>query len=229
MSITKIFPIVIIALMGFFSSANAQTFTLDFLSNPGALGELLDQDANGMQFPVGTPVTITSVPGIDSTGAVVTIPGLALTVTGFATEAGGVLNATTGVGLGINAVGGDDSDGVEDDEGELITFSFNQGISITDIDFSGITDGAGSTEAVSFGGVDILGTSLGTGDVFTFSPPVTFAAGAPIDFFEIVDPDLGITGNGVSLTSFTFEVVPEPGSLSMLGLGGVLMVIRRRR
>lgn len=209
MSLKKILAIVIIAFAGLCSSAQAGIITtLDFQSGVGAVGAALDNTV------VGTPVTAN----------ITAIPGLTITAVGAATDAMADLNAT-GSGFGINSSGTDDSDGVETALGESISFSFNLPVTILDIEFENIVNSATSTEVAEFGGFNLPGTGLGTGDTFTFTPPLSFAAGAPILFQEI-------SGDGVSLQFLTIEaqpVIPEPSSFALLGFGSFLMMARRRR
>ena len=210
MSLKKLFSFAVIALASFYSSAEAQIITIDFEST-GAVGAQLDGT------PVGTSV-IATVAGA---------PELNLTALGAANDSDANLNGTT-AGFGIDSPGADDSNGLEALLGETITFTFNQNVTLLDVEFENIDNNATSTDSVSFGGVTILGTALGTGDTFTFATPLSFAANAPIVFSEI-------TGDGVSLQFLTIEVtadspaIPEPSSavLIALGLSG-LSVLRRR-
>ena len=213
MSLKKLFSFAVIALASFYSSAEAQIITIDFQTG----GQVVDQLDTGTV--VGTSVT----------ADVAALPGLTLTAVGSATDIDAVLNATGSGGFGINSAGGDDdSDGLDVAFDESITFTFNQDVTLLDVEFENIDDDPTSTDSVSFGGVTILGTALGTGDTFTFATPLSFAANAPIVFSEI-------TGDGVSLQFLTIEVtadspaIPEPSSavLIALGLSG-LSVLRRR-
>lgn len=233
MSPTKFFTIVIVALAGFCSSAEAQMvpITINF-EGIGVVGGLLDAD----QTPVVTPAApgnafITTVAGDDAAGNPIVAPGLMITTVGASDDPQAVINGVLNNGIGINSdvnffdppAANEEAAEVEASFGESLTFTFNQDVTITDVEFFGIDNSADSTESVSFAGQTLLGPSLGTSDVFTFAPGLFIPANNPIVFAEI-------TGDGVALENFTIlATIPEPGSLTMLGFGSVLMMIRRRR
>ena len=212
MSLTKIFPVVIIALAGFCVSAQAGIISvLDFTSANGSVGTALDNTT------VGQTVFTTNVGGLT---------GLTLTAQGTA-NAGSAFLDSSSVGLGVNSSASnslDDADGVDLSSGESIAFTFSQDVSILAVDFENIDNGATPTDIVSFGSTSLPGSSLTGTDTFTFAPPLFFTAGTAINFSEIA-------GDGVTLRSLTVEVsaVPEPGALAILGMGSVLVMVRRRR
>ena len=205
MSLTKFFTMAIVAFAGFCTSAQAQTTTLDF-TDTGQVGALFDIGAL-----VGTPV-IAPVAGI---------PSLTVTAIGSAVNGAALLNASS-FGLGVDTPGADDPDGVDTGffVGESISFTFNQNVEISDVQFADVDQVLG--EAVSFGGFNLSGIDLGANTAFTFPTPLTVAAGTPVVFSEL-------SGDGATITGLTVTAVPEPGSIVVLGLGSVLLLSRRRR
>ena len=182
------------------------------LTNDGATGALLD---------MGTSLA----DGIDPfliPEAQTLFPGLTLAVDGTTNAASGTFNGTGG-SFGVNSAGGDDSQRQDVDFEETLTFTFNQDILITQVDFSSFGDDAN----VLFGGVLIEGGQ----NIFTFDTPLAVTAGVGVDFAVSLS-DTGVAGTGVDvgIEDFTIAVaVPEPSSLAVLGLLSGVAAIRRRR
>ncbi len=229
MSPTRLFSIAIAALTGFCTTVDAQTtVTVDFQGS-GVIGALLDQE----QTPVDTPFS-TTVAGNDPSGTALVFPGLTITTLGASSDPNAVVNGTLNNGIGVNSdvntnmeADSEEPDQVEVAFAESLTFTFNQDVTITEVEFFGLDSDPMAAESVSFGGQTLLGEDGAGSDVFTFTAPgLFFAANDPIVFSEI-------SGNGVGLETFTIitdaEGIPEPGSLAMLGMGSCLMIARRRR
>ena len=227
MSLTKLFTVAAIALIWLCNSAEAQTTTVIInFEGAGVVGGLLEAD----QTVVGTPFT-TTVAGDDLAGNPIVIPGLTITTVGSSLDPLAVINGTTNNGIGINsdvnanpAVANEEPSQLDVTFDETLTFTFNQDVTITDVEFFGISNDPLFNESVSFAGQTLLGSSLGSSDVFSFAPTLFIPANSAIIFEEI-------SGDGVALENFTIEFagVPEPGSLAMLGISGCLMFARRRR
>ena len=81
---------------------------------------------------------------------------------------------------------------------------------------------------------DLGSVLLATNDNDDTDTGNTFAHGAgnldvtTPDFFDVALTDL-TENNAVVIQGFGFEVVPEPSSTALLGLGGLAMILRRRK
>lgn len=153
-------------------------------------------------------------------------------VTVNASAAGGDLNSlSTSFGVdGPASSATDDSDQIDNALGESITFEFvfpGLTVSILSIDFVSVGSAnagdavffainAGSTTKLETG---VTGFSGGT-DLYTPVTPISLSSG---DTLTITAEDVaGIEG-------FTLDVIPEPGTLALVGLGGLTMLARRRQ
>ncbi|MBC8207188.1 MAG: PEP-CTERM sorting domain-containing protein [Kiritimatiellales bacterium] len=132
---------------------------------------------------------------------------------------GGNLNSN----LGNFGIGDDQIDGTS----ESITLTFSKPIDFKAIEFGsmvgGISDGANLTVAGS--AIDLYtGVSGfdGTPDIYTPASPIRVNVGQSIV----------ITGSSETssfdLENMTFEAVPEPATMSLVGIGGLLALIVRR-
>jgi len=156
--------------------------------------------------------------------AVAEIAGLSVTAsTGVATE---TLNSLS-TSFGVDTDGsGDDSDRTEGSES--FTFVFNKAVTISQIDFIGLDSSAtfvldvGSTTInISEGDLSNASSDIYTptgGDATTLS---NITAGTSIGF--------SVSSGVVGLQGISLNVVPQPASLALLGLGGLMLVTGRRR
>lgn len=89
---------------------------------------------------------------------------------------------------------------------------------------------AGSNPVSGVGLGDLLGFSFGAA-LFVTDPAISFVEGrrgsgtGPGLFFpDAVAPDPSTSGRGIFGPNFQFSVIPEPGSLTLLGLGALGLV-----
>ena len=224
------FLLTMIAVGAFASVANADIVNID-LTSDGPDGMILDANQ-------------TLADGIDPftpTTALTDFPGLTLAIDGTTTAASGSFNGTNGT-FGINSAGGDDSQRLDGDLSETVIFTFNQDVLITLIDFTSfgadstavITDSEGTVfnltgaQNVEEFGRDVNGNGAidnANSIVALAGVGVSIAAGSatPIPVDGRTSPDFGLEDIQIHV------VVPEPGSLAVLGLLGGVAAIRRRR
>ena len=186
----------------FIGKASAVVVFLDN-SNSGT-GSILD----GETGPVG-PVAVPEVAGLN------------ISVTGISTGGGSsspILNAT-GTSMGINATGDADTDAFEAAFSQSVTFRFDQKVSITALDFTSFSAG----ESFDFDGVSITNGDLsnGTTDTYDFGSPHIISANT--------DFTLQATAGTIGIENITLTVVPEPSTAALLGLGGIALILRRRK
>lgn len=225
------------------SSASAATVVFDFRANNG--GGVLDgagaPPTAGSNFdPSGVGDTITLdgltttivdilVPEYDTSGAIPVLTGNTLSGT-----VGGVTTNISGQdALGVNnpsinnstfSMIGGGTEASDFNVGESLIFSFDQDVVFTEIELESVV--ATDTFTVSVDGISLLATtgddsfldSLGglAGLTIAAGSEITFAAGG-----DIVDSSFRIE-------TFTVDVIPEPSSLALLALGGLMMAKRRR-
>ncbi len=139
---------------------------------------------------------------------------------------GGELNSNAG-DLGIDddvepASTSDKIDGT--DEG--ITLSFDKDVELVVIDLGSVGSDATEGALLTIDAFDItLHTGVsgfnGTSDTYTPGSPIAISAGTPIQ----------LTGSAATssfdLEAITLNVIPEPASLALLGLGGLALIRRR--
>ncbi len=101
------------------------------------------------------------------------------------------------------------------------------------VDFSGRIDGGLTNQANSYFSFNAYGSTF-TADLGGQLADETTVRNQFGDSFRLggslasdLDAELHFTNNGDG--SFTVSVIPEPGSLALLGLGGLMIGLRRRR
>ena len=230
------FLLTAIAVGAFASVANADIVNID-LTADGPDGMILDANQ-------------TLADGIDpftpANAVMAGFPGLTLAIDGTTTAASGSFNGTPGT-FGINSNGSpDDSQRLDGDLSETLIFTFNQDVLITLIDFTSfgadstavITDSEGTVfNLTGAQNVEEFGRDVnGNGAIDNANPivalagvGVSIAAGSatPIPVDGRTSPDFGL--EDIQIHVVVPDVVPEPGSLAVLGLLGGVAAIRRRR
>jgi len=153
---------------------------------------------------------------------------LNLTLSGTGSDATAVFNATNG-SFGINSAGADQTARFEDALSETITFTFDQNIELDFAEFDNLNNDEVVTVTAGATTFSIDDANSPGSDIFDFlGTPV--AANTPITFsLSSVDPN-----NGVGIQTLTIHVedpnvIPEPSSLAVLGLAGLVAIRRRRR
>jgi hypothetical protein len=133
---------------------------------------------------------------------------------------GGTMHRTSS-GFGIDAPGSGDVTYALD-SGEQLRTSFDQAVEITNLDFRGFETGEVFSIVIGTATNSIAWDDLSnkTSDSYTLSAPWTVSAGTEIRF--------AVSGAAsVSLDGLTVNVIPEPATMAMLGLGGLLAIVIR--
>ena len=153
--------------------------------------------------------------------------GLTLTLGGTADDPDAEFNGTASA-FGINTTGGgDDSDRIEDEFGETISFTFNQDIGLHEVDLENITNDEIITVTIGGDTFSIDNANTSGGDVFDFGD-FAVSAGTAISFAVSSETNVS-NGFGFQGIVVHVDAVPEPGSLAIVGLGSLFFLGRRRR
>ncbi|MCP5536026.1 MAG: PEP-CTERM sorting domain-containing protein [Akkermansiaceae bacterium] len=147
------------------------------------------------------------------------VSGLILTITPSQSDI-----SYTNTGLGVT------SGGTLADAGDALTFSFNKAVSLDFLDVGGFTgSGQAGEDAVSISysngnaTINLVGGDFdnNTSDTIAFSSGNTLAAN---ESFTISRTD-----GSFSIEGFNVTAVPEPTSSALFGLGGLALLLRRRK
>lgn len=186
--------------------------TLGALSSQAALVRL---DTAGST----TGDNLDGVSTVPTTVTVVEVAGLTLTVHAITGNGTGSELSATGESLGIDAgAEGDDRVAFDASFNEAVTFSFNQAVSISQLDFSDFDNG----DVFEFGSTVITFADLTAtnSDLYDYSSPLLLAANEQFT--------IRATSGTVGIETMDLTVVPEPSSTALLGLGGLALILRRR-
>ena len=229
---------VFVALLGIPAVQSQAQIVLDF-RNDGGIGELLETAARTTD-PETNPVSQIQDGVTFTANATSTLNNSAPFFN--RQDAPGDTSGGSGVDSGVGFGGGDATlSGI--DPGEELTFTITFGndvssLSISQIDFF-LPDDARNTATVSIAGNDPVTLFDGFGsefdddqDLYTLASPIEILSGDTIAFSNtsasafFFFPSYQVAG-----ITFNAEAtaVPEPSSVAMLGLGGVLMLVRRKR
>jgi hypothetical protein len=141
----------------------------------------------------------------------------------------GINNPSTNNGDFNAATGAGGSEGNNINYLESITVDFDKTVTMTSIDFAAL-DGSVEFVRINVAGVATNYDFFNGNSNDIFSDPLSglvITAGTDVTF-----TGLGSAGDtNMRIDQFTVETIaiPEPGSIAMLGLGSVLMMVRRRR
>ena len=142
-------------------------------------------------------------------------------------QALGVSNPTIGNTpfdlLGTTTNNGSESSDLNPDES--FTFTFDQDVIFTEIEIESVV--AADTIDILVDDVSVLTTNVEgfiNGSALGALAGLTIEAGSEITFAVAGDDSV----TSVRIESFTVDVVPEPSSIALLGLGSLMMLKRRR-
>ncbi|MCU0857198.1 MAG: PEP-CTERM sorting domain-containing protein [Pontiellaceae bacterium] len=153
----------------------------------------------------------------DQTGPLsYTNSGIAATFSGT----GGNMNRVSNNGFGIDAPGSGDTTYLLD-VNEALTVSFNQAVQITALDFRNFDDGESIRVIIGSVTNTVLWANLGNKTTDSIIIPSW-----DVPLGDTVRFEVGGETDAIAIDSFT--VVPEPATVSMLGIGGLLALIIRR-
>ena len=95
-----------------------------------------------------------------------------------------------------------------------------------------MTSDAGHAAGIQHLAVSLAALGLSAGDVLEFDVFTTGGGADPgVDHLSRIDeatPDWGTTSVAGAFLSYTVQAVPTPGSLALIGLGGLVAGRRRR-
>lgn len=202
----------------FSSHANADIVTIDFENDLSQTP--VDLDESGISLSMLSQTTPLTANVAEDTSGLLTISIIGAT----SNDPTNSFVNSTNASLGINSPGGvDESDRFDADFGESLEFAFNFDVDLVSVDFVNLS----GTEELTFHTVTGINDDNTNGsDLFTFAGDGIFVpAGTPI-LIEATEGNFGLDALTIHVKT---AVVPEPSSLSLLGLVSLFAVSRRRR
>jgi len=191
--------------------SDSDTFAGDV---PSSLSVTLDQfdDMGGLRTLNFVTLEIDATVGADVTGENDSDSSgqITLDLSGNANAAFGGLDATAGIATSEGPVSVAATDGTPDSGPDFHDF--------------GTVSGTNSADDIIISG---FSSFIGTG---TISVPVELSGGFNIS--GVSDSSLGVSnfdGDGTVTITYDYTPIPEPGSMALLGLGGMGLLMRRRR
>jgi len=183
--------------------ASAELFTFDLINKQGAPW---DDVSFGVYTNVGTLLTLEASMYAYLDGSY---------------SADSDLNSTAN-DFGINADGSGDATALFDTNNgqEALWVSFNEDVTIKSITVSSFA--ASNVETGAYQVANGTLVEFTASDTYTIDTALTEGG-----YFKIIAVDEG-GGNGWRLDSFTVEAVPEPATIAMFGIGGVIAFLIRR-
>ncbi len=193
-----------------FTATPTQAVTIDMTNPPGsgnaAAGEAVDGLASGNYSQDGVTLTISAIGG-----------------------AGAAIRANA-TGMGVDETGDGAPTQIDQALGQAVAVVFDVEVDLLSVDF-GSVGGATDAARIQSGAFDLTvfdgepNWDNGT-EVWTAPSPLNIPAGTPLI--------LSATGTAsaqnarVNVQALTFNIVPEPTSLALFGLGGLCVMNRRR-